>query len=71
MDSLRSEFTAVERRWVKLRGEAEKWGKMLERIHPEMETFQVSIIICNVALDSSYGKKLYCEHARYIMICMT
>ena len=41
MDSLRSEFSAVERRWSKVRMESEEWGKLLESLHPEMEAFQV------------------------------
>ena len=42
MDSLRSEFSAVERRWLKVKGEADEWGKLLDSIYPEMENFQVS-----------------------------
>ena len=42
MDSLRSEFLAVEKRWMRVNGESEEWGKLLESIHPEMETFQVT-----------------------------
>ena len=41
MDSLRGEFTAVERRWKKVKTESEEWGRVLELLHPEMETFQV------------------------------
>ena len=41
MDSLRSEFLAVEKRWSKVRAESEEWGRILESLHPEMETFQV------------------------------
>ena len=41
MDSLRGEFAVVERRWSKIKTESEEWGKLLESIHPEMETFQV------------------------------
>ena len=42
MDSLRSEFSAVEMRWSKIKTELEEWGRLLESLHPEMETFQVN-----------------------------
>ena len=32
---------AVEKRWSKVRAESEEWGRILESLHPEMETFQV------------------------------
>ena len=44
MDSLRSEFSVVERRWVKLKADSDEWGKILDSLNPEMETFQVAIM---------------------------
>ncbi|CAI8007197.1 Dystrophin, partial [Geodia barretti] len=50
MDSLRSEFLAVEKRWSKVRAESEEWGRILESLHPEMETFQTLCAECGQRL---------------------
>jgi hypothetical protein len=50
MDSLRGEFSAVERRWGRVRAESAEWGRLLESLHPEMETFQTLCAECGQRL---------------------
>lgn len=42
-ESLRSQFSGLEERWRKLWTEGERWGKLLQSVHPELERFQVCI----------------------------
>jgi len=60
-EGLKAGCSGVENRWKWVWSEAEEWGKLLDEVLPEMEKFQVRLLICGLVLGiQNYTRAMYC-----------